>query len=128
MLFRSQLNTTRFGCPALDPNFQCSGGVPLSFQGELRPLAGTNYVPRLSAGMEVQVMMPVVNAPFRLYWAYNPLRLNTRVTGASFITRSMFPPGGAGDFTYLQSVANFGPDFILKEPSRTFRFTVSTTF
>ena len=29
---------------------------------------------RASTGLELQVMMPVVNAPFRLYWAYNPLR------------------------------------------------------
>ena len=27
---------------------------------------------RTSTGLELQVLMPVVNAPFRVYWAYNP--------------------------------------------------------
>ncbi|MEZ5393606.1 MAG: outer membrane protein assembly factor BamA [Bryobacterales bacterium] len=30
---------------------------------------------RSSTGLELQVMMPVVNAPFRFYWAYNPLHV-----------------------------------------------------
>ena len=30
---------------------------------------------RSSTGLELQVMMPVVNAPFRFYWAYNPHRV-----------------------------------------------------
>ena len=93
---------------------------------------GTNYVPRMSTGLEVQVMMPVINAPFRVYWAYNPLLLNTTSPATSgtsgLVTRSMFPPGAAGDFTYQQTLKNFFPNYLLKEPRKTFRFTVSTTF
>jgi outer membrane protein insertion porin family len=40
----------------------------------------------------------------------------------------MFPPGGAGDFSYQQAVSNFAPGWQLKEPIKTFRFTVATTF
>jgi outer membrane protein insertion porin family len=69
-----------------------------------------------------------VNAPFRIYYAYNPLRLNETTTVPSDITRSMFPPGGAGDFSFQQALASFAPSYILREPSKTFRFTVSTTF
>ena len=29
----------------------------------------------MSNGAEVQVILPIVNAPFRIYYAYNPLRL-----------------------------------------------------
>jgi len=29
---------------------------------------------RASTGVEIQVIMPVVNAPFRLIFAYNPMR------------------------------------------------------
>ena len=36
--------------------------------------AGTQNI-RMSTGLELQVLMPVVNAPFRIYWAYNPLRV-----------------------------------------------------
>ena len=67
----------------------------------------------MSLGAELGVIMPVVNAPFRLYFAYNPLRLYERPycndvklggkvqsCSAELITRDMFPPGGAGDYTY----------------------------
>ena len=40
----------------------------------------------------------------------------------------MFPEGGAGDFTYQQALATYGTSYRLREPRKTFRFTVSTTF
>jgi outer membrane protein insertion porin family len=40
----------------------------------------------------------------------------------------MFPAGGAGDFTFLQTTATLAPNFKLTEPRKTFRFTISTTF
>ncbi len=51
----------------------------------------------MSTGLELQVILPVVNAPFRIYWAYNPLRINETVNSPDPITRSMFPAGAAGD-------------------------------
>ena len=33
----------------------------------------------MSSGAEIQVILPIVNAPFRLYYAYNPLRLYKNV-------------------------------------------------
>jgi outer membrane protein insertion porin family len=82
----------------------------------------------MSTGVELQVMMPVINQPFRVYWAYNPLRLDTTTGSPIPISRNLFPPGGAGDFTYQQAISQFAPSFVLKEPRKTFRFTVSTTF
>ena len=41
------------------------------FDGRVRIAPGTQKM-RASTGIELQVMLPVVNAPFRLYWAYNP--------------------------------------------------------
>ncbi len=124
----TDLNTVPFGCPALDSAFNCTGGTPLSFDQNLQVVSSTNFVPRMSSGLELQVILPVVNAPLRVYWAYNPLILNTSTAAPSQITRDMFPVGGAGDFSYLQAVSSFGPTFQLKDPRRTFRFTVSTTF
>ena len=72
--------------------------------------------------------MPVVNAPFRIYWAYNPLRLDTSTDTPNLITRSMFPAGGAGDFSYQQAISTYAPGWNLKEPQDHFRFTVATTF
>ncbi len=122
------LNTTAFGCPALDASFNCVGGVLQPFQANLQLVSGANWRPRMSTGVEFQVIMPVVNAPFRIYWAYNPLRLNTSTSTPFVITRAMFPPGGAGDFSFQQAQSLFAPDWRLKEPIKTFRFTVSTTF
>jgi outer membrane protein insertion porin family len=82
----------------------------------------------MSAGLELEVLLPIVNAPFRIYWAYNPIRLDTTTSGPIPITRSMFPAGGAGDYTYQQAVATYSPQFLLREPLKTFRFTVGTTF
>jgi outer membrane protein insertion porin family len=124
------LNSSAFGCPGLNASFDCVGGLTPTtpFQRDLQIVPGTNYQPRMSTGLELQVIMPIVNAPFRIYYAYNPLRLNETTTVPSDITRSMFPPGGAGDFSFQQALASFAPSYILREPSKTFRFTVSTTF
>jgi outer membrane protein insertion porin family len=121
------LNTGLFGCPT----FTTAGcnGIPLNppIPANLSLVPGTNWVPRMSTGVELQVIMPVVNAPFRIYYAYNPLRLDTFVSPSSQIQRSMFPPGAAGDFTFAQALVN-SPSYLLREPRKTFRFTVSTTF
>ncbi|HYL14512.1 MAG TPA: outer membrane protein assembly factor BamA [Terriglobales bacterium] len=123
------INSTFFGCPALDTGFNCLGGKRVTFPAELSPISGTNWTPRMSTGLEVQVFLPVINAPFRIYWAYNPLRLDTTSSsGPTQITRAMFPPGGAGDFTFQQALSLFGPNYLLREPRKTFRFTVATTF
>ena len=39
----------------------------------------TNNVWRMSTGAEVQFLLPVINQPFRLIFAYNPMRLDTDV-------------------------------------------------
>jgi outer membrane protein insertion porin family len=124
----NSLNSTPFGCPALDAGFNCTGGQTIRFTPDLQPISGTNYVPRMSTGLEFQVILPIVNAPFRIYYAYNPLRLDTIVKNSSSITRSMFPAGAAGDFSFQNAVTNFASDYVLREPKKTFRFTVSTTF
>jgi outer membrane protein insertion porin family len=122
------LNTTSFGCPGLDVAFNCVGGGSQSFGKSLKVVGASNWTPRASTGLELQVIMPVVNAPFRIYWAYNPLRLDTFTDTPNTITRSMFPAGGAGDFSFQQAISTLVPGWKLKEPKTTFRFTVATTF
>jgi outer membrane protein insertion porin family len=122
------INNTVFGCPALDVGLNCVGGTKQKFSQFLSPVSGTNWTPRMSTGLELQVFLPVVNAPFRIYWAYNPLRLDTIVNAPVPITRGMFPPGAAGDYTFQLARNAFSPPYQLKEPRKTFRFTVATTF
>jgi outer membrane protein insertion porin family len=153
------LTSSLFGCPYLE-NGTCRGGEKKTFTNTLKPIYGTNYVPRDSIGGEIQVILPVVNAPFRIYYAYNPLRLeeqlpaqcaqygqnvpftpSTKVPGC-LITPGLFPGGsdvpgapnggvptnGDGQATYAEALALYGQSYYLREPRKTFRFTVSTTF
>ena len=93
----------------------------------------TNFVPaHVPAVPSFKVVLPIVNAPFRLYYAYNPLRLERdlpqklAVTDAEF--KSFFPDSGAGLFSYQQALQFYGADYTLREPRKTFRLSVSTTF
>jgi outer membrane protein insertion porin family len=125
------LNATNFGCQALDPNndFACTGTTNFTFSPTVKPVSGTNFKPRMSTGLELQVILPIVNAPFRIYYAYNPLRLDSLIsTPSDKITRALFPAGAAGDFTYLRTLQQLAPSFIVREPKKTFRITVATTF
>jgi outer membrane protein insertion porin family len=130
----NDLANTFFGCPNLDPtNTFCQNGVRVPFSQFLKPVSGTNWVPRMSTGLELQVMLPVINAPFRIYWAYNPLRLDSSTNPPVPITRSMFPAadgpnGAAGTYTYNLTKDTLGPNYTLREPRKTFRFSVATTF
>ena len=79
---------------------------------------------RMSTGVEVQVMMPVVNAPFRFYWAYNPLRADAVLQPPIAADRSYFP----NNASFFNSVATFGQASPFRERARVFRFTISRTF
>ena len=122
------LNATDYGCPYLNLNYSCAGTVRVPVPATLSAVPGTNYQPRMSTGIELQVIVPIVNAPFRIYYAYNPLRLDQTIAPVSPITRSMFPAGAAGDYSYENAVALYNPGYLIREPRKTFRFTVATTF
>jgi outer membrane protein insertion porin family len=122
-----QLNSPLYGCTAYF-NGSCQGGQSIKFINLIRPIDGTNLVPRMSIGGEISAMLPIVNAPFRLYYAYNALRLSRDVQGESLLTRSMFPAGGAGDYTYAEAFSAYDSLLHFREPKKTFRLSVSTTF
>jgi outer membrane protein insertion porin family len=125
----SQLDNAQFGCPSLDPTFtSCVGTESLKFGQNITTIAHTNYTLRMSTGAEMQILLPMVNAPFRLYYAYNPFRVDTQNPATNLINRSLFPAGEAGEFTYLNSIATYDPGYRLREPRKTLRFTVATTF
>ena len=100
----------------------------MPFSTRIRPIYGTNFVPRDSLGAAIGGMLPIVHAPLQLYYAYNPLRLSRNILGQNLITRGMFPAGGAGDYSYAQSQQLYGSSYDLREPAKTIRLSVSTTF
>jgi outer membrane protein insertion porin family len=79
---------------------------------------------RASTGLELQVMMPVVNAPFRFYWAYNPLRVAEILQPPIVADRALFP----NTTTFLQGIRSYGQALPFIEDKSTFRFTISRTF
>ncbi len=138
---QTQLTSPSYGCPEV-VNGACFGGQQVSFPYFLKTVPGTNFVPRMSNGAEIQVILPVVNAPFRIYYAYNPLRLyknvpsnfaypstcDTKVMTQAQCFRTFFPNSDAGNFSFAEAYQFYGADYTLREPRKTFRLTVSTTF
>jgi outer membrane protein insertion porin family len=134
---QSLISGASYGCPTL-VNGACFGGSSVKFPNLLAIVPGTNYVPRMSNGAELQVILPIVNAPFRIYYAYNSLRLYEDIPQKLAVPNSgpdnintfkgYFPSSGAGQYSYAQALQFYGADYILREPRKTFRLTVSTTF
>jgi outer membrane protein insertion porin family len=93
------------------------------FDGRVRIAPGTQKM-RASTGVELQVMLPVVNAPFRLYWAYNPSIVREFLQPPIVADRSSFP----NQNTFINSVAQFGQAYPYFEKRTMFRFTIGRTF
>lgn len=79
---------------------------------------------RASTGLELQVLLPVVNAPFRIYWAYNPSIVRQWVQTPIVADRAMFP----NEQTFINAVSQVGQPLPLFEKRSTFRFTIGRTF
>lgn len=115
------------------PGTNLTGSLPIA--------ANTNFRLRGSAGIEFVIQLPIVQAPFRIYYAYNVHRFHEQlVAQAPFFNQA--------DKDYLQNQLNLiDPTlwpFVVKpqldnvvnnpgrlnyfEPKTTFRFTVSRTF
>jgi outer membrane protein insertion porin family len=73
--------------------------VPVQF------LPGTNSGIRTSTGLELQIMLPVIRAPFRIIYAQNPNRINNTFVGPTF-----------------------GTPFSINQKAHDFKFTIGRTF
>jgi len=122
-------------------------------QAQLQIAPGTNFKLRDSAGIEFIVNLPIVQAPFRIYYSYNPLRIhqtlyapNAAINGQN-LSRQCINSGLTNPLTPIdpnnlnnwQSICSpsvvqavqpiFAPSGLnYFEPKTTFRFTVSRTF
>ncbi|MGH9774807.1 MAG: outer membrane protein assembly factor BamA [Candidatus Acidiferrales bacterium] len=134
ILFPSQLQLSSSGFSQLEKNFP---NVKLS--QHLQVVPGTNFHPRSSVGIEFVVNIPVVHAPFRVYYAYNAMRLSSVITqprGAFFLTpaqQEALPPNVfkaliAPQLNTILDEQQIRIPNSLFEPRNTFRFTVSRTF
>ena len=122
-------------------------------QAQLQIAPGTNFKLRDSAGIEFIVNLPIVQAPFRIYYSYNPLRIhqtlyapNAQINGIN-LSRQCIASGQTNPITPIDpnNLNNWqgicSPAVVLAmqpifapsglnyfEPKTTFRFTVSRTF
>ncbi len=79
---------------------------------------------RMSTGLEFQVLLPIVQAPFRVYYAYNPLVVREYLQPPIVLDRSQFP----NQETFSNAVASYGTANPFFEKRGTFRFTIGRTF
>ncbi|HLW76691.1 MAG TPA: hypothetical protein VKS01_06885, partial [Bryobacteraceae bacterium] len=111
-----ELNPDRIG--ALNQQFPEASFLPRAL------VAPGTQAPRMSTGLEIQVLMPVVNAPFRVYWAYNPMRVEENIQPPIVADRSYFPNLA----TFANSLALFGQPIPFFDRPNMFRFTIGRTF
>jgi outer membrane protein insertion porin family len=97
---------------------------PQSNFGTRALIDGATEAIRSSTGLEIQVIMPVVNAPFRVYFAYNPSIVRTNIQPPIVADRSYFP----NDYTYKQYTQTYALSYPYDERRTTFRFTIGRTF
>jgi outer membrane protein insertion porin family len=156
-----QLDSTGFhsltdlGQPANFPDATKAPPLGSGLTQQLALAPGTNFRLRGSAGIEFVVQLPIIQAPFRIYYAYNVHRLHDELVARNpYIEPSQIcepgplslvpcPQGITTGFyprtlppEVWSSVREEIKDFILNNPGRlnyfepktTFRFTVSRTF
>ena len=123
----------RLRTAALDDLRQIFPGEPIP--DSLRLVPGTNGQVRSSGGLELVLNLPVLQAPFRFYWAYNFNRLTTNITrpGPVVVEAEGFPlPPGVLEQQIIPNLLNLPGastlDLPVNERLRTFRFTISRTF
>jgi outer membrane protein insertion porin family len=93
------------------------------YNGKVYIAPGTQKM-RASTGLELQVMLPVVNAPFRLYFAYNPSTVREYLQPPIVADRASFP----NNATFLNNIATYGQAYPFFEKRTMFRFTIGRTF
>jgi len=99
-----------------------------NFFGNAHPLVGDAQHCHLAVGFERHLELAPLGHRLRAVLDHVEGGLLEQVRGENLITRDMFPAGGAGDYSYAQSQQLYGSLYQLREPRKTFRLAVSTTF
>ena len=103
---------------------QLNSSFPEAFFPDKAVLAAGTQKIRASTGLELQVLMPVVNAPFRIYFAYNPWTVRENLQAPILADRSYFP----NEASFLNGLNTVGAVYPFVEKRTLFRFSVGRTF
>ncbi len=130
--FPNQLRINNTSLNTLETTFQ------RRFNNRLLLAPGTNNLVRVSTGLELQVLLPMFQVPLRLYFAWNPSRLDTNLTPPALFNESDFlksiPPAFQTDAAVLNAIRftehymATQPGFHYQEAPHVFRFTIGRTF
>jgi outer membrane protein insertion porin family len=90
----------------------------------IKPIGFTNFRPRSSTGIDVQVILPIVNAPFHVFYGYNVLRMNHTVMPPQTLPPETLFPNHA---TFEDAMSLFQPFRLVDRKARV-GFTVVRTF
>jgi outer membrane protein insertion porin family len=107
-----------------------------TISNSLQLVSGSNFRPRTSTGVEFVVQLPILNAPFRVYWAYNPSLYSQVITApnSTFYLNDDFRkslPANVYEqqvLPTLNQLLKASQKITFQERRSTFRFTVSRTF
>src|SRR6185437_7163591 len=87
ILFTNQLKVNADQVSTLNATFPSAG-----FGNKVLIAPGTQAI-RSSVGLEVSVVLPIVQAPFRIYWAYNPSTVQTALQPPLVFDPATMPNG-----------------------------------
>ena len=149
ILWKNQLQLDPSAVTTLQQEYPNVDFPGLRIGKNLPIISGTNFAPHASAGLEMVIQLPIIQAPFRFYWAYNYARLhgtiqgplvtdanNNVLPGAYYLSdaqKSALPYGVLQTQIvpqleqFLQIQSEKLPASLIEQKS-VFRFTVSRTF
>ncbi len=139
VLRRNQLRLNPTALTTMRQEFPNSDFPHITVPSILPLASGTNFHLHSSTGIEFVVQLPIIQAPFRVYYAYNVNRVTSTIiepTGAYYLnpaTKAALPPSVLQTQVVpqldhlLASEPGHYASFLF-EPVHTIRFTVSRTF
>jgi outer membrane protein insertion porin family len=132
----SALHLDPTGIQNIEQNFPLQKGVA----NVLPIFSGTNFRLRDSVGVEFGINIPIIQAPFRVYWAYNPNRFHAQVVAPNptlnpttlqnwqqtldTLSPRLWETEVQPQLSFLTNPGRLN----YFEPRSTFRFTVGRTF
>ena len=118
ILYTNQLKVNSDEVNSLNEQFPSAG-----FDDKVLIAPGTQAI-RSSVGLELSVVLPIVQAPFRIYWAYNPTTVEQYLQPPIVLDPSTMHTAA----TVANAINTYSPSYPDFEAHSTFRFTIGRTF
>jgi outer membrane protein insertion porin family len=118
IMYPSQLRVNSDEVNTLNDQFPSAG-----FNDNVLIAPGSQAI-RTSVGLELSVVLPIVQAPFRIYWAYNPTTVEQFLQPPIVLDPSMMHTAQ----TVASAISTYSPSYPDFEQHSRFCFTIGRTF